>query len=219
MILRILASAIIAVVVSVVAFAIVTAAQPEWAEIYAPFMCEDWQTLETRTSQTANELNISYVCTGDGIEEVTGRVFLFAFVTFFVPIFPIVWLLSYITAAENRRERRKKAEASTTDLSDFSERFMGGTQAVNVTSMHARSDTGAVTETLALLQEALSDGVITPDELAHIERQVQGQGGTVVSTGASGLSGRLRDLQSAYSQGLITKDEYDQKRREILREF
>lgn len=219
MVTRVIVSAIITFVISIVAFGVATASNPRWLELYEPVFCEEGQTLETRMNQIGSTTEIGYICTGDGVEDVSFQVFLAALVTFFVPVFPFVWLLSFLISARSRGGS-DQPQASVTGFPAYGGSVTGNVQAFTMTSSHTTADSNAVTETLALVQEALSDGVITREEFERINAQVSNTGGTVTTTsGDKPLTTRLSELHNAYAQGFITQAEYDRKRRDILDEF
>jgi len=216
MIGRLFIAAFFALITSATVFAIVVSTNPQSLTVFEPLFCEDSQTLEINQRSTGRpgEFTLDAACIGDDAVDIALSGPLAAmFGAIFVPVFPIIWLLIYILAASTRGQRERVQEA----IAEFQSSHPRGNVQTFTTTVHATdADPNVVTDTLGMIQEALSDGVITRDEFERINARVGGANGGDVRVP---LSKRLAELQNAFAQDLITQSEYDRKRREILDEF
>lgn len=209
MLARFLIALILAAIISTVLFMVTIAFSPRSLTVLEPVFCEDWQTMAVAAQpQGQGSFALIVACTGDGIVPVSDLVYLAFFGLFFLPIFCLTWLWIYLKA---RADERHAAFAG--GYTGGKVRVITPSSTPNVTVISSNVDTAMMTDVLSLLQDALQDGIITPDELERIKSRVNDSGQH------NDLSARLAGLQDACSQGLITPAEYDTKRRQILDAF
>lgn len=211
MIGRILAAALVAVIIASVIMAVVTALYPKSLLLVEPLVCEDWQTMEVSTRSVGRgESTIDAVCTGDGEVLVLGRSLLWMFAAYFTPFFLLFWLRGYTRSRMIKLGKIQPVVPSTFTVSPQSPSHI---QSVTVTTTSA--DPQTMQETLKLVQDALSDGVITPDEFEQIKAKAE----SAAEADTGSLAKRLTGLRHSYEQGLITEEEYEKKRSEMIEEF
>ncbi len=153
------------------------------------------------------EFKIEAFCSGDGERRIApSDLYGAMLLAYLLPIFLLFWLNSLIGALNSSRRVVSRPAAQAPAWVNAI-----GMPSLNVTVTSA--DAKLASETVALVREALSDGVITSEELARIQAKVSG---LATDGDMRSLTARLTELKDAYEQGLITSAEYDSKRREIL---
>lgn len=210
MIGRLISSLFIAAILAAILFGVITSVFPQTFMVLEPVLCRDYEKMEIESRPAGgSEFTINASCTGDGerkLDDITlyGTMFL----VYLVPLWALLWL----NAATARKPKiQVQTVGSTVQPVNWSR--AGGGPSFSVT---VNADSKLAAETAALVKEALKDGVITSEEYDQIFAKVN----RIVDTGGDAqmksLTERLKELQDAYAQNLITKDEYDTKRHEIL---
>lgn len=223
MFLRLFVSGFIAFFLGAMLFLLTVTLYPQGMEVLAPAFCDDWQDFEITGdfSGVTPETQLRAACTGDGTQIVNmNRVYVAAVGLYCLPIFLLFWV-RFASKGRRRKEKRKNMPEMPFNTGYYStsnaDNLDWARTASNMTAFVMNSasvNPDKLTQTIQLVQEAARDGVITQQEFERIAASLGN--GTFSQQADVSLTTRLTELQSAFDQGLITTDEYNQKRRDIL---
>jgi hypothetical protein len=180
---------------------------PQWLSLVEPFVCPpgtEIQVAQTRQSyHEPGESSVKVSCVGESIDQdVTIESGLALWVIFFLPSLPVAAILVFVGWLLFRMRRRAVLEQASAPVNEqvIGTVIVDGQSYASVDDMPAHVQE-AYRKAVSALGDANGDGV--PDIL-------QGQ----MQTGA-GMQ-RLNQLKQMLDAGLITLNEYEEKKAEIL---
>lgn len=192
---------------------------PEALQPLAPYICGEGYTLKQYRSEYRRpgeySVSISHTCIGDGEEfSADGPIYLATF-----GISGVLFGLGMWWTIAGAQKRTRRAFGDVLDQGFITVRGMSSDGSQSGVSIGGQSLDPRVRGQLSQITDTLTSVGMAPADIA-LERAKREQ--TDIFAGIDDenpLVGKLRQLDEALKAGLISQNEYDRKRQEILDEF